>query len=304
MRTKSTIFGGFTVCFVSLAACDALRNGLPFGQQPLSCGPVPFTASNFIGASVQVDPDFVPALEQINEYATTNNVKVNVQNSFRLNYDPLANAIVTPSIHSNHMIGRAVDMNVAYGAGFSSNCSSACLGAGVSSLPAGVKGFIQAVRASGSGLRWGGDIAGAPDPVHIDDDFYNRDPAEWLQSYFRMRGWLPGCDSPPCPDLHDEVDMVLLNSPLLGDSTARISARSSYGSGVLVCVTYWGTVEAGPDAGKMRKIGTHRLNVDGNGSLTDSVFFSDVYKTLTWLWVATPADGDCGQRQTIDVPPS
>lgn len=149
------------------------------------CGPVAFTASNFRGP-VSADPDFVPSLQAMNNYAIANNVRILVTSSFREEDDDLDSAVVAPSAMSNHLVGHAIDMNIEYGTNFGSLCNSTCLGQSESGWPAEVRGFINDIREDPE-LRWGGDFA-TPDVVHIDDGLNVDDPEEWSDRYDVLRG--------------------------------------------------------------------------------------------------------------------
>ncbi|GAB4253990.1 MAG: hypothetical protein Kow0079_09970 [Vicingaceae bacterium] len=141
---------------------------------------VTFTASHFIGKA-QVHKDFVPLLNDVNEMAKKQKVKVWVTSSFR-ETSKVNGAIVTPAKFSNHMVGHAIDFNLKYGADFTKLCNSSCLSKNPLSQP--VKGFIEAVRKHPK-LRWGGDFS-AKDVVHI-DDHYNKDLETWKKTYYEIQ---------------------------------------------------------------------------------------------------------------------
>ena len=89
------------------------------------------------------------------------------------------------SSRSNHMAGRAIDLNLSWPGGF---CNKSCMRNEIR-LPSRAKCFITKIRNDGS-LRWGGDFN---DPGHIDDNLNNRDPAK----YNRLRNRLqPICRKP------------------------------------------------------------------------------------------------------------
>src|SRR5690606_3203108 len=87
---------------------------------------VEFTASNFVGKKVIADNEFVARLKRINKYAKDSAVLIHVTSSYRKDAN-VANAIVTPSKMSNHMVGHAIDMNVRYGDDYKKWCNSAAL---------------------------------------------------------------------------------------------------------------------------------------------------------------------------------
>src|SRR5690606_11951139 len=129
---------------------------------------VEFTASNFVGKKVIADNDFVAGLKRINKYAKDSEVLIHVTSSYRKDAN-VANAIVTPSKMSNHMVGHAIDMNVRYGDDYKKWCNSAALNK--TTLPEPVAKFINLISADVE-LRWGGDFR-KKDSVHI-HDYYNK----------------------------------------------------------------------------------------------------------------------------------
>lgn len=89
------------------------------------------------------------------------------------------------SSRSNHMAGRAIDLNLSWPGGF---CNKSCMRNEIM-LPSKAKCFITKIRNDRS-LRWGGDFN---DPGHIDDNLNNRDRAK----YNRLRNCLqPICKEP------------------------------------------------------------------------------------------------------------
>lgn len=154
-----------------LSAVDSeMENALPEFEL------VTFTASQFVGKEVRVDRDFMPALEKINQYATTCAVKVWVTSAIRNLNDQVNGAIVPPASNSCHHIGHAIDMNVQYGGQLYN--SKKLKKDQFSALPDAVKEFLNHIR-NDNGLRWGGDFT-TEDPVHIDDDFYRKQELMYL----------------------------------------------------------------------------------------------------------------------------
>lgn len=89
------------------------------------------------------------------------------------------------SSRSNHMAGRAIDLNLSWPGGL---CNKSCMRNEIR-LPSRAKCFITKIRNDRS-LRWGGDFN---DPGHIDDNLNNRDRAK----YYRLRNLLqPICRKP------------------------------------------------------------------------------------------------------------
>jgi len=142
---------------------------------------VEFTASNFVGKKVIADNDFVAGLKRINKYAKDSAVLIHVTSSYRKDAN-VANAIVTPSKMSNHMVGHAIDMNVRYGDDHKNWCNSAALSK--PTLPEPVAKFIGLIRADGE-LRWGGDFR-KKDSVHI-DDYYNKNADNWKKKFEQIK---------------------------------------------------------------------------------------------------------------------
>ena len=141
---------------------------------------VEFTASNFVGVRVVSDKDFVPALKRINEFAKKSDVLIHVVSAYRKDAN-VANAIVTPSKMSNHMVGHAIDVNVRYGVNHTKWCKSVELAK--PTLPEPVAKFIGLIRADEE-LRWGGDFR-TKDSVHI-DDYYNKNADNWKKKFQKI----------------------------------------------------------------------------------------------------------------------
>uniref|UniRef100_A0A914VUR2 3-phosphoinositide-dependent protein kinase 1 n=1 Tax=Plectus sambesii TaxID=2011161 RepID=A0A914VUR2_9BILA len=135
-----------------------------------NCPIVHHSSSYFQNKVPEVHEEFVPALERIIKYAEESDVKLYITSSFRKNTD-VHGAIVPPAVKSNHLVGRAIDMNIVYKGGF---CNSDCL---AGHLTGDVAKFIEKIRAD-HGLRWGGDFT-PRDTVHIDDGLNIQDPAKW-----------------------------------------------------------------------------------------------------------------------------
>ncbi len=125
---------------------------------------------------IQVDKQFMPLMDRINEYAKQAEVTIVVTSSFRTTTN-VKGAIVPPAKMSNHLVGHAIDMNVQFASGFANS--------GVlkqfPNVPNPVRTFIQSIR-NDADLRWGGDF-NTPDVVHIDDRLNLNDAAKWRQRY-------------------------------------------------------------------------------------------------------------------------
>jgi hypothetical protein len=147
-----------------------------------------FTGTNFAGAAVQIDSQFAPALQRVDDYAGNRGVEVFVTHSLRQQGQALTGAVVTPVDNSNHLAGHAIDMNVRYGGTLYN--STALQPANLTNLPQPVQDFISDVRAD-PGLRWGGDFRRV-DSLHIDDGLNENDAA-----YQQAVGALQAPATPP-----------------------------------------------------------------------------------------------------------
>jgi hypothetical protein len=127
--------------------------------------------------TVIVDHAFLEYIWIMDELALENNLEIKVQGrGFREAGAPVQNAVVPPSETSNHLIGHAVDINIAYNRVL---YNSARLG-NYASLPQAIKNFIAGCERNG--LRWGGRFSD-PDPVHFDDNLYLRDKRTYDRLY-------------------------------------------------------------------------------------------------------------------------
>lgn len=141
---------------------------------------VQFSGVNFIGEKVLVDKDFIQALNRIDNYAETSQVKIWVTSSTRNINEQVRGAIVPPASKSCHHIGHAIDMNVQYdGKLFNSKKLKK---SNLEQLPKPINNFIQLIRQD-SELRWGGDF-GKEDPVHIDDDLLHQHETLYLAKLY------------------------------------------------------------------------------------------------------------------------
>ncbi len=135
-----------------------------------------FTGTQFIGAQVRCDNQFVAALQKINNYAGNHDVQIYVTDSFR----PLG---ARAASRSNHYAGHAIDMNIKYqGILYTSTDLSP---SNLVNLPQQVQDFIYDIRHDGA-LRWGGDFHDrfgkpAPEPWHIDDRLNINNPTGWQE---------------------------------------------------------------------------------------------------------------------------
>lgn len=130
-----------------------------------------FTASNFKG-ECNVDEDFIPSLEKMNNIAINHGVTVIVISSFRVDAN-VKGAIVTPATHSNHMVGHAIDCNLQHNGMYYNSAK-------MQNDKGDIFNFIQECKSKG--IRWGGDF-GKPDPVHFDDGLNIKNVALWNEKY-------------------------------------------------------------------------------------------------------------------------
>ena len=176
-----------------------------------------FTGSQFIGKLVLADIEFIPHLETINDFATTNGLKIYVTSSTRALGVPVQGAVITPAKMSNHFIGHGIDMNIQIG---STLYNSNALG-NFSSLPAAIKAFITAIR-NHPVLRWGGDFG---DPVHIDDNLNNNNPSVWKQKLPIIQSELTGLTQPGIRT-GSGPRLLFLTTPLMeGDDVKAVQKK-------------------------------------------------------------------------------
>ena len=176
-----------------------------------------FTGSQFIGKLVLADIEFIPHLETINDFATTNGLKIYVTSSTRPLGVPVQGAVITPAKMSNHFIGHAIDMNIKIG---DTLYNSDALG-NFSSLPAAIKAFITAIR-NHPVLRWGGDFG---DPVHIDDNLNNKNPSLWKQKLPIIQSELTGLTQPGIRT-GSGPRLLFLTTPLMeGDDVKAVQKK-------------------------------------------------------------------------------
>ena len=135
---------------------------------------VNFKASNFEG-ECNVDKEFAPLLNQMNEVAVKHNMIVVITSSLRKDTN-VRGAIVTPAQMSNHLIGHAIDCNVkSKTTGEYFNSKKMGDGTGADEL------FLEDVDRN-TDLRWG-QAFNKPDSVHFDDALNIKKPDVWRQKY-------------------------------------------------------------------------------------------------------------------------
>ena len=135
---------------------------------------VNFTASNFQG-DCNVDEEFVPLLNQMNDIAIKHDMIVVITSSFRRDTN-VSGAIVTPAQMSNHLVGHAIDCNVkSKTTGEYFNSKKMGDGTGDDEL------FLEDVDRN-TDLRWG-QAFNKPDSVHFDDALNIKKRDVWQQKY-------------------------------------------------------------------------------------------------------------------------
>lgn len=139
-----------------------------------------FSAERFIGDPVMADADFQQDLEQLNRWAAEQGIRIYITHSFRRRDRQPDGAIVPPAKRSNHLVGHAIDMNLQLDSGDWFN-SRRLARDQAAAWPAPIRAFIDAIRGH-ERLRWGGDFT-RTDPVHIDDNLYNRNEDLWMRKY-------------------------------------------------------------------------------------------------------------------------
>jgi hypothetical protein len=112
-------------------------------------------------------------LEEIDEYARMNSIRIIVNSSYRPKEDLVSRKVVKPASRSNHFAGYAIDFNVRYQR--RTYFSHELKRSNLKNLPTPIQGFIQKIR-DDKELRWGGDF---DDPIHIDSPLNIDDPGLW-----------------------------------------------------------------------------------------------------------------------------
>ncbi|MEO6329104.1 MAG: M15 family metallopeptidase [Ginsengibacter sp.] len=135
---------------------------------------VNFRASNF-ERECNVDEEFAPLLNQMNDIAIRHNMVVVINSSLRKDTN-VRGAIVIPAQMSNHLVGHAIDCNVKSKiTGEFFNSKKMGDGTGIDEL------FLEDVDRN-TDLRWG-QAFHKPDSVHFDDALNIKRPAIWRQKF-------------------------------------------------------------------------------------------------------------------------
>lgn len=136
------------------------------------------------GNAIRIDKSFEPALEEIENIANENNLKLYITSSLRRPRQALVNTVVEPAKFSNHHVGHAIDMNVIMDGTWFNSAKLAQF----DSLPARVQSFLREVHENVlHPLRWGGRF-NSPDPVHIDDSLNINNETEFKRKFFALWG--------------------------------------------------------------------------------------------------------------------
>jgi len=112
------------------------------------------------GDEVLASKDFVAGLDSLDDAAGTNDVKLSLNQTFRVQNMPPSGAVVTPATRSQHLIGHAVDLNIVDG---KTTVTSAMF---INKTATDAANKLVA-DAKATGLRWGGDFSPI-DPPHFD----------------------------------------------------------------------------------------------------------------------------------------
>ncbi|MDB9508665.1 peptidoglycan-binding domain-containing protein [Microcystis aeruginosa CS-338/01] len=176
-----------------------------------------FTGSQFIGKLVLADIEFIPHLDTINKFATTNGIQIFVTSSTRPLGVPVGGAVFQPAKMSNHFVGHAIDMNIQHGGTLFNDKKLA----NFSTLPSAIQAFITAIR-NHPVLRWGGDFG---DPVHIDDGLNIHDPTTWKQKLAIIQKDLTGLTQPGI-SAENSNRLLFLTTPLMkGDDVKAVQKK-------------------------------------------------------------------------------
>lgn len=131
----------------------------------------------FVGERVLAHVDFHPALRRLGDYAELADVTIHVTDSFRPPESRLRGRPVPVALRSNHLVGHAIDVEILFGDERLDR--DRLRREHFRDLPMNARYWLQQIREDRE-LRWGGDFV-HPDPVHIDDDLYGRDPEAWMR---------------------------------------------------------------------------------------------------------------------------
>ncbi len=133
----------------------------------------------FVGEPIVAHVDFHRALHRLHEFADLADVTIHVTRSYQKPEPGARNAPASFAQRSNHQVGHAIDMNIIVA---DERLDAQRLRREhFRDLPAKARYWLQQIRDDRE-LRWGGDFL-RQDPVHIDDDLYGRDSAQWMRKF-------------------------------------------------------------------------------------------------------------------------
>jgi len=125
---------------------------------------------------ILIDQSFKRYTAVMNDLALLFSIKVEVQESFRIDGEVVDNAIVVPAKKSNHLVGHALDINLEY----KNKLYNSPLLNNYESLPKAIKNFITGCKIAG--MQWGGDFP-IKDGVHFDDRLYEKNSKLYEELY-------------------------------------------------------------------------------------------------------------------------
>ncbi|OHX65403.1 M15 family metallopeptidase [Flammeovirga pacifica] len=129
------------------------------------------------GRQILIHKEFEKYIEQIDRYASDNNVELIINQSYRSDKQTIRRTIVEPGKLSNHLAGFAIDFNIKSKEikFFAKDLKRSNL----SKLPDNVQNFINDIRKN-KDLRWGVDFR-REDPVHIDNPINLKSKNRWIE---------------------------------------------------------------------------------------------------------------------------
>lgn len=129
------------------------------------------------GRQILVHENFIPYLNDIDQYAKANDITIIVNHSYRYHKQKLSKTVVTPSKFSNHLAGFAIDFNLKYKG--KKYLAKDLKRSNLKKLPKNIQNFLNKIM-SHKQLRWGGNF-NTPDPVHIDFPLNINNRKKWNQ---------------------------------------------------------------------------------------------------------------------------
>ena len=131
-----------------------------------------------MGEPARVDVGFLAALARLEVSARERGIGVWVTSSFRRMASPVAADVVPPGMHSNHLVGHAIDMNLYYdNRPFNSRDLRR---SNWPRIPEALPKFLSWLPEAK--LEWGGNFEPA-EPGHIDDGLWKNDRALWQRKF-------------------------------------------------------------------------------------------------------------------------